>query len=654
MNTDYLFTSSALINKASPDENKHAGPYDCSYKSQNAEKGILFGMPSFADILYKKINFASFTFWGGYSSGAAAIYPCTDAFDSEDVTWNTAPERISENSSGNWSDGSFSAYVSIYISSINDPEKIKQFLDAPAIYFNSPAATSVSSHYTSGNRPSVNIYYDDVIITSKITAKNSPTSGSIDISQDTVFSWYFKPSGICIGSFVQSSATFKWRANGSAWNNINLTNEQSITIPGNTFPAGAIEWQVSGTDFQGNSTSTPVYSVTSADSLITASAIKPASSVEKANTPILFIWNADNPSGNLPTKSELRWKLNNGDWNTVYINNGDTSYTAPANTFPAGTIEWQVKSYNLDNVPGEWSTEVFFISLAGPPAPSISTNEKPFLEISWQANGQQAYQINIDGKTAITKYGTEKKYTVKEPLSDGYHTINVKIQGLYGLWSEAGEAQISVENEPGESVDLSARNGTDTALTWECESINTEYLIYRDSRLIGKTTNFAFVDRLTTGTHSYFVINKLANGNYTKSNTVSGSSGSSTPAICEFPGGEWMKLKLSERSNREQNYSYSRTAAARHVMGAEYPVIELSEFSDMSASYDAAFVDMEEARAFERMKGKIVLIKSRMAAPIVAAMTSLEKKTGDFYLSYTFTVQRIHWEDFVDETNGQL
>ena len=98
-------------------------------------------------------------------------------------------------------------------------------------------------------------------------------------------------------------------------------------------------------------------------------------------------------------------------------------------------------------------------------------------------------------------------------------------------------------------------------------------------------------------------------------------------------------LKLSERSNSEQNYSFSRTTSSRHIMGAEHPVIELSEFSDMSASYDAAFVCVEDARAFENLKGKTVLIKSRAEEPIVAAMTALEKKTGDFYLSYTFTVQ---------------
>lgn len=197
-----------------------------------------------------------------------------------------------------------------------------------------------------------------------------------------------------------------------------------------------------------------------------------------------------------------------------------------------------------------------------------------------------------------------------------------------------------------------SQSGIDAELSWETEGTADFFLIFRDGKAIGKTSGTSFADRLAAGVHGYSVVMKLTDGNYVRSNTANAWSGSKTPAICEFPGGQWVELKLSERSNSEQNYSYTRIATSRHVMGAEYPVIEMSEFSDMSASYDAAFVCVEDARAFENLKGKIVLIKSRAEEPIVAAMTALEKKTGDFYLSYTFTVQRIHWEGFIDETDS--
>ena len=64
-------------------------------------------------------------------------------------------------------------------------------------------------------------------------------------------------------------------------------------------------------------------------------------------------------------------------------------------------------------------------------------------------------------------------------------------------------------------------------------------------------------------------------------------------------------------------------------------------------------MDTEQAKRFEKLKGQTVVIKSRKENVIVGALTSLNKRVLKFYTAYTFTIQAIEWEDFVqhDETN---
>ena len=109
-------------------------------------------------------------------------------------------------------------------------------------------------------------------------------------------------------------------------------------------------------------------------------------------------------------------------------------------------------------------------------------------------------------------------------------------------------------------------------------------------------------------------------------------------------------LRLTDESQTVQTFSYSRTNALKHIHGSAWPMLELSPFESLSGSYRTAFPDYESAAAFEALRGQPVILKSRGGIVIVSAMTTLKKTVGDFYISYSFTLQRIRWEDYVDDT----
>ena len=495
--------------------------------------------------------------------------------------------------------------------------------------------------------------------TSQITPQSSPTSGYRDPRNAITFSWYFKTPA---ASYDQASAVFHWRVQGStAWTNVaDSQNAGSVTIPANTFPvASTIEWYLSGTDVGGCSSESQVYSFSTAASTTYAICQAPVGIVEDGTKPITFRWTIQNTDGTTPTRTLLWWKLpteSSSQWHELLDTTTDvTSYTAAANTFPAGAIEWRVQAYNRDAVAGPISEASFVVLRAPEPPEGLSATAVPLSTISWQSDGQEAYEITIDGEIVAAEYGPSVySWTVPEPLEDGVHSILVRIQGAYGLWSSYAETSIDVQNAPTGSLTLAGSFDVDADLSVTAEELPAASPVqwYRDGKRIGRTSAREFRDRMVLGTHSYYAEIWLDNGNYTRSNTVAGSMAVRSPMIAAEEGGEWLSLRLSKNRERTQSFEWSNTVALQHIAAADFPILEQSRFEDLTGAFDCAFKDPEEARRFEALRKKAVVLKSPRGQVIVGGFSKYTKTATAFYDSYTFSIQQIHREDFVDDTDA--
>lgn len=501
-------------------------------------------------------------------------------------------------------------------------------------------------------------YDDSVTITLQVVQQNCPTSGWVNPAKAQTFAWDFLTydDWPCLGDFVQASGSFFWREQGEVnWNEVQASGStQSVTIPANTFPGATIEWYIEATDTNGTTTNTPTYTITTEDTIPTATPRDPVDVPATGNKPIVFRWTVSNDSGTLPTSSELEYSEDDGTtWTALATISGSaTTYTAPASTFSSGTVKWRVRAYNRDNVAGSWSTAASFLCIAAPNPPVVTADEVPFATINWQASGQQAWRVTVDGTVYGPTFGTDKSFTLPEYLEDGTHTVTVEIQGQYGLWSDAGSVTLTIRNVPGDSVTLTGVFGIDATLSWVTDSAVDDYLIYRNGVRIGHTDAKQFTDRLQLGPDDWFVLNRLADGNYTQSNIVTGETGADSSWITAFDGSaEWIELALTSKSQTEQSYSYQRLSALRHVSGAVLPVLELSSYENRTASFDTAFKTAADAAGFEALKGRVVILKARGEELVIGALTTIRKVVGDFFRTYEFTIQRIHWEDFTDDEN---
>ena len=384
------------------------------------------------------------------------------------------------------------------------------------------------------------------------------------------------------------------------------------------------------------------------DTLATATPLSPVNTVEDGSAPITFRWTLANASGLPPTKTDLQTSADGASWTDLatvpdgadlYVSDGELS---------AGTVYWRARAYNRDDVAGEWSEPVSFIVVAAPDAPTVLCDGAPFAAISWRAAGQQAYRLTVDGVAYGPFFGSQKSFTLQDPLPDGEHSATVEVQGAYGMWSAPGSVTFEVLNVPGDAVELTGSFDIDAHLAWNTDSTDADFLIYCDGARIGHTSADAFTDRLRLGEHDYTVVNRLADGNYTRSNAVTGFLCTRSTVMAALSGGDWVALPLTEESDPVQGFSRSRAFDLRHYTGAELPELELSPYEDRSGSYACAFRCAAQAAPLLALFGQTVIVKSKGGNTVIGPFCAYEKRQQDLYLAITFQIPAAHVEDYVD------
>lgn len=599
---------------------------------------------------------------GSGSAIGGDIKMLSDVFDQNTVTWNSIP--IVSDAAAHWSmaaDGSLYGTLQQIPACIwgttpaANSKSAAAIAVAKALMVTGPLNSSSNSRYISlGGTPVLRLWFIDQTVTSKPQAAKYD-SGYVNRHVAQIFEWDLVPDSdySCFGSWAQVSAIFSCRTGPSdTWTNYSISGStQSITFPANTLPAGTVQWKIQTTDDQGTTATSDIYTITTTDSTTTATPIVPKETVENGDAPIRFSWEVDNDHDTAPTRADLQYSTDGSTWTTfAQIQTSATQYDAPGGTFSSGMRYWRVRAYNADGVAGTWSDPVTFVVVAAPPAPVVSADGKPYATVSWQSSGQMAYRVTVDNRSFGPYFGTAKSFEVPDFLTDGSHTATVSVQGEAGLWSQPGSVTFSVTNVPGQPVSLTGKFGRDAALKWTTDATVDNFYIYRDNVRIGHTAVKQFTDRYVLGHHEYSVINKLPGGYYTRSNIASGTMRSCTRVVAAFDGGSWLEMALSDESDTTEEFSWNQVVSERYVTGSDLPVVETSPYRSSSGSYRISFKDVETGAAFEALRGRKVIVKSRGGNVAIGVLSGYTKIMGNFYINYIFSVRSCSWEDYVDET----
>lgn len=663
---DIALTSGAGIRSGAPNQNftwaqslyKSLGALTDDYEQRSL---FMFDTPP-AAYKFKKIVsgglYCKFSYTNNTSDTVIGgdIYALSDEFSPSLVTWDTAPAAGEKIDSYVFPLASTKSntmqLIPYFLSSGKYSKTAAKMANAVGLMITGPTYYKTSKYITIAAPMSLRLWVDDQTVTSKPQAAKF-ASGYVNRHVAQIFTWDLVPDGdyYCYGEWTQASAVFSYRAGTSGeWTTVAVSGStQAVEIAANTLATGTVQWKVQTTDDQGTTAESEVYTITTTDSAMTATPIAPINTIENGDAAIVFMWDTANDNGNPPTGADLQYSTDGSSWSDLgSVSGAATEYSAAAETFSNGTVYWRVRAYNADSVAGSWSDPVSFVCMAAPPMPVVSATEVPYATISWQSDGQQTYRVTVDGKSYGPYFGTKKSFDLPDYLSDGQHTATVEVQGSSGLWSHPGSVTFSVTNVPGDPVALTGKYSRDAALTWTTDSATADFYVYRDDVRIGHTTGTRFTDRFVLGAHSYYVVNKLPGGYYTRSNLATGTMRSCTRAVAAFAGGGWLEMALSDDSDTEENFSWTMTASERHVTGAAWPVVERSPYTDGSGSYRISFADVETGAAFEALRGQRIIVKSRGGNVVIGVMTGYQKTMTNFYLTYVFTVRRCDWRDYVD------
>lgn len=622
------------------------------------------------------------------------IYPLKSTFNQNTVTWNTKPDWYKATDVGidplSGANRNPNTKADITFKSYTEGTDLAggELHSSIAKYFVTnnaailmPSSTSyalwVYTKLTNGtSAPYVEIFYDDAVnVASQVVYRSGPASGYKNPRTATTFSWDYERTGnyYCANDFTQASAKLYWKkSTDSSYTQVSISGStESVTIAADTFPTNStIQWYVSGTDTAGTTSQTPVYSFSTVAGTAYAQCVSPINTVQDGSAPITFTWTLTSTDGQEPSGVDFWWKLpseENNQWHAI-LNNATprTSYTVPAGTFPGGEIQWLTRAYNIDGVAGPVSKPgsgyYSFICVAAPPAPAgLTATEVPRTTISWQSEEQQAYEITIDGKVVQKAFSASvNSFWHREPLRDGLHTISVRVQGQYSLWSQPSTVTINVQNETPsgwENVVLTGTFGTDAELSVDIGQVYPATVCwYRDGELIGRTKTteavqvYPFTDSRVLGTHEYHAELWFV-GHYAMSNVVTGTMQTNEKKIAALDGSTgWLSLRLSENSLDTDEYQITQDQINQHIKGTVWPYGERSPFQNMTGSYNCAFTDRRDAEAFEALIGKPVIMKGKGEQVVTGTLSQVQKTVGVFYTSYRFSIQQTYFRDYSEQT----
>ena len=487
----------------------------------------------------------------------------------------------------------------------------------------------------------------DMAPASGYASKNAPTTFTWDIVQQV------SKYGSTYRSVAQAAAVFRWRAGSSGTvNEISVAGStKQITVPGGTFSADEIQWQVTATAEGGYTSTSNWATLSTVEVTSTAKVLSPQSTVVDGETDTLFQWAHIISTNTAQTKADLQKSADGSTWETLATVTGEeTQWLCPAGTLTTAVKYWRVRTYNTDNVAGEWSDAAQIVVIAAPTAPSIqikSTGPRP--SISWQTSEQEAYQVELDGKlSGGTHYGTEKTWTSPAYLSDGSHTVRVRVQNQYGMWSDWGAAALPVTNTPGAAITLSVQASSVADLSWQTSGSYDFYLVYRNGKPIAKLTQTQYTDELSSGSTTYQVRGCYADSsNYGLSSAVTVDVRAEVHQVSDLDTGLTLRLPYSDSQHRQTTRTLSRQVELLQLSGAYYPVaVEVDSGTD-SLSITAALLDESEIKQLMGLVGKLVCAKTPQGDMVIGYITSLPKQHDGFLNVFNFTVEQIDYDDEV-------
>ena len=268
---------------------------------------------------------------------------------------------------------------------------------------------------------------------------------------------------------------------------------------------------ITATADDGTTATTPVAQFTTTDAAAIATCVSPSGAYTSGD--VTFVWSHRTEYGTPQYAYDLQYSNNNGSSWTTVASHVVTSVTNTSTTLSdAGVYLWRVRTYNSNDVVGEWAEATFVNQVpANPPTNlQITTAGRP--TVSWASVSQSAYQVQflLDNDVVYDSgavYTSETSHFVNQYFNDiRSYLVRVRVYNALGEvsdWLESGYQQPSVTD-----VDfaITANENGGATITIIPSNDHVKYFILRNGKPIAQVDGDVYTDIYAVGLTNYSVV----------------------------------------------------------------------------------------------------------------------------------------------------
>jgi hypothetical protein len=344
-------------------------------------------------------------------------------------------------------------------------------------------------------------------------------------------------------------------------------------------------------------------------------------------------WQHNDANADPQAKFDLQWRLQGTSvWNTVTQTTINQYWDAPANTFPKGVIEWQVRTYDQAGLSSPYANLITFTTGDKPANPTI-TNPAEGSKVSianptvqWSSIGQTDYHLKVLNTSNAQlwesiKTSTNKAETILYNLQNSTsYKVQVAIKNADGLWSDFVTVNISVSYTPPAIPDIELIKGNsfiEINILDQVPSGTQPTVLYheiykeidREFVLIATNVSNQFIDyHVASGETIRYFVRTIGNNN-TFSDTITFTESISFKGV-------WLHIVDSPQDTIKQfkfdgdgrSSKWGLESAVHQFQGRKYPVIETGIMEEYMVDFALRIVDSVERDALNRitMSGQTV------------------------------------------------
>ena len=413
--------------------------------------------------------------------------------------------------------------------------------------------------------------------------------------------------------------------------------------------------------------------------------IYPQSKYLVGEEPITLQWQHNVTTGSTQYAYDLQYQQASG-WTNI-VSHGVSSaqsYTLAASFFVAGTMYWRVRTYNTDDVAGDWGTSSANVIQAKPVTPILyGVTSSPRISINWQSVGQQAYRVIITDSAgaevynSYDTYGTIQSLTIDDYLPDGNYVIKLQIENGLGIWSDPAYQSIKVSNssQPGDdiltatpvsggvrlSISIPEPTGAsyvgDDVYVGEVYAAHQPYnasgtrYILRDGEPIAEISGTAYTDYTCSGLHEY-VCRIVLDGNYHDTNAAQASPLIRYACISKFDSPDNVfVLKFNEGSRPTKEKQLSKVYNSSYYAGRALPVHDVTEHYSSTWNFGYSFIKKSDYDELEQLflDGDTVMYRDNTGFKAVGTLTGIRPSPKVYgTIPFTFTIEETDTSEVID------